>query len=360
MSAAIKQRVVEIDVLRFIAALAVVFFHYAFRGHAADNLSVLSYPNLVPFAKYGYLGVDLFFMISGFVIFMTVSEGSLRRFLLSRGTRLYPAFWVCCTITFLASMTLGAEHFPVSAKQYLINMLCLGGAFGARPIDGAYWSLQVEIKFYLLVAILMALGATKRASFLLSGWLAISVFANLFQFKIIQNWLITDNAAYFIAGATLYLVWKSGLSLQRIALLVASFCACVYQATRFASAVQIYYHTPINAYAVASIVVAFFAVMLLVSLQHVRVPHHRAWLLLGALSYPLYLVHQFLGYILFNATSGIVSSRVAFWAMVCLAIGLAYLVHMYAERPIASSLKRLLERALLLTPPKSVVRRLRQ
>ena len=63
-----QQRVNEIDLLRFIAALAVVFFHYAFRGYAADDLSILPYPLLAPLAKYGYLGVELFFMISGFVI----------------------------------------------------------------------------------------------------------------------------------------------------------------------------------------------------------------------------------------------------------------------------------------------------
>src|SRR3954467_14113203 len=53
-------RVNEIDLLRFLAALAVVFYHYAFRGYAADNMTVMPYPLLAPAAKYGYLGVDLF------------------------------------------------------------------------------------------------------------------------------------------------------------------------------------------------------------------------------------------------------------------------------------------------------------
>jgi peptidoglycan/LPS O-acetylase OafA/YrhL len=96
----------------------------------------------VPVAKYGYLGVDLFFMISGFVIFMTVSDGTLRHYVVSRVTKLYPAFWICCTITFVVSLGIGGERFPVSVMQYLVNMLCLGGVFGVAAIDGAYWSHQ--------------------------------------------------------------------------------------------------------------------------------------------------------------------------------------------------------------------------
>ena len=83
-----KSRVNEIDLLRFIAALAVVFFHYTFRGYAADAMTIMPYPLLAPFSKYGYLGVELFFMISGFVILMTAANGSLRKFVVSRFVRL--------------------------------------------------------------------------------------------------------------------------------------------------------------------------------------------------------------------------------------------------------------------------------
>ena len=88
-----KTRVNEIDLLRFFAALAVAFYHYAFRGYAANNLSIMPYPLLEPIAKYGFLGVELFFMISGFVILMTAASGSLKGFIVSRIVRLYPAVW---------------------------------------------------------------------------------------------------------------------------------------------------------------------------------------------------------------------------------------------------------------------------
>ncbi|MCU0650139.1 MAG: hypothetical protein MUF00_19285, partial [Gemmatimonadaceae bacterium] len=76
-------------------------------------------------AKYGYLGVELFFMISGFVILMTAANGSVRDFVISRAVRLYPAFWVCCTATFLVTMFIGEPRYSASLEQYIVNMTML-------------------------------------------------------------------------------------------------------------------------------------------------------------------------------------------------------------------------------------------
>ena len=148
MTAAKGTRISEIDLLRFFAALAVVFFHYSFRGFSADGLSKVSYPLLAPISKYGYLGVELFFMISGFVILMTADTGSIRTFAVSRFVRLYPAFWICCSLTFAISVMLGGGRDYPSANQYLINMTMFSGFVGVPPIDGVYWSLFVELKFF--------------------------------------------------------------------------------------------------------------------------------------------------------------------------------------------------------------------
>ena len=64
-------RFYEIDLLRFVAAFAVVLFHYTFRGAAGEAFTSVAYPELAGITKYGCLGVDLFFIISGFVILMT-------------------------------------------------------------------------------------------------------------------------------------------------------------------------------------------------------------------------------------------------------------------------------------------------
>jgi peptidoglycan/LPS O-acetylase OafA/YrhL len=216
-----KKRINEIDLLRFFAVIAVVFFHYAFRGYTADKMSVMPYP-LAPIAKYGYFGVHLFFMISGFVILMTASSGNLRRFIVSRVARLYPAFWVCCTITFAITMLIGAPRYTASVSQYLINMTMLSGFVSVKSIDGVYWSLFVELRFYALVGLIMLIGKINKAQLFLAVWLVICITLDVLNITKMRYLLIVDYAAFFIAGATFFLIWSKGLSPQRIAMIFGS------------------------------------------------------------------------------------------------------------------------------------------
>src|SRR5690242_6045430 len=100
----------------------------------------MPYPLLAPYAKYGYLGVNLFFMISVFVILMTAARRSLVPFVVSRLARLYPAFWFCCTLTFLTTLLIGGEQYSATVPQLLINLTMLSGFFHVAAIDGVYWS----------------------------------------------------------------------------------------------------------------------------------------------------------------------------------------------------------------------------
>ncbi len=94
---AARDRIEGLDILRLFAALSVVIFHYSFRGAAADDLTRVSLPALVPITKYGYLGVDLFFVISGFVIAWSAEGRHWLQFAVARFARIYPAFVFCMT-----------------------------------------------------------------------------------------------------------------------------------------------------------------------------------------------------------------------------------------------------------------------
>ena len=86
-----SKRFHELDALRGIAALMVVFFHFTI-GRAEAKLGF----------KLGTTGVDLFFIISGFVIFMSLSKvKSSLDFVINRVSRLYPTYWVSVTFTFI-------------------------------------------------------------------------------------------------------------------------------------------------------------------------------------------------------------------------------------------------------------------
>jgi peptidoglycan/LPS O-acetylase OafA/YrhL len=79
----------------------------------------------------------------------------------SRVRRLYPAYWVACTLCFVAVRLFrpafgavgSSSIFDVSLRDYCYNLTMLQTFFGVRDVDGAYWTLAVEITFYFLVSL---------------------------------------------------------------------------------------------------------------------------------------------------------------------------------------------------------------
>ena len=332
-------RVNEIDGLRFLAALMVVFFHYAFRGYAADDLSVMPYPLLAPLSKYGYLGVNLFFMISGFVILMSASSGSLRAFAVSRFVRLYPAFWACCTITFAAIVALGGTHFSATMGQYLANMTMLSGFFNVPSVDGAYWSLFVEIRFYALVALILRMGRIQQAPIFIACWLMASIALEIRPIGKISYLLVSDYSVYFISGATYYLIWSKGLSLTRIGMLFLSWGLAVFQALDDVPNFERHYNTHMNNLVVAGCTTSFFLVMYLVAIRQTGFWGRHRWTVAGSLTYPLYLLHQNIGFMVFNTGYPAVNAHLLFWSTLVGVTALAYAVHRFIERKTSALLK---------------------
>lgn len=333
-------RVNEIDLLRFIAALLVVFYHLSFRGYAADDMTVMPYPLLANFSKYGYLGVNLFFMISGFVILMTASSGSLQKFIVSRFARLYPAFWACCTITFAMIVTMGEPRYSASLSQYLINMTMLSGFVDVPSIDGAYWSLFVEIKFYALVSMVLIIGRIHHAQLLLVLWLIASVALEILPTgKLLRYFLIVDWSAYFIAGATYFLIWSQGITLKRVGIVTLSWGLAVFQAINMLQNFEKYYSTNMSGFVVAGFVTAFFFVMYLVATKQTCFVGRNRWMLAGALTYPLYLLHQNIGFIIFNFAFPSINPHFIFWNTIFGLLGVAYIVHIQVEKKLSLPIK---------------------
>lgn len=339
-----QTRVNEIDLLRFLAALAVVFFHYAFRGYAADNMTVMPYLSLAPVAKYGFLGVQLFFMISGFVILMTASGNTVAGFISSRAIRLYPAYWASCTLTFLVVLYFGAPHFSASWHQYLINLSMLNGFMNVDHIDGAYWSLVIELRFYLLVILVMAIRQINRAEAFLIGWLIISVLMQDHPNGKLRHWLITDFSAWFIAGAMCYYIWLDGSTAKRYLTLAGAYALALYQSLDSLNGFNTTFNTALNPTVVVVIVTSFFTVMLLIGIRCTGVLSRINWVLAGALTYPLYLVHQYIGFTVFNHFYPTVNAHILFWGTLTGALISALLINRLVEKPVANFMKRLLRR----------------
>ncbi len=342
-------RVNEIDLLRFLAALAVVFFHYAFRGFAADGLSIMPYPLLAPVAKYGYLGVNLFFMISGFVILMTAASGSLRAFFVSRVVRLYPAFWACCTITAVFIVVMGGMQFQVSPIQYLVNLTMFSEFVQVPSIDGSYWSLFAELKFYVLVAIVLKAGRIHQALPLMAVWLIASIMLEIFPSYTIGYYLVADYSAYFIAGATCFLVWLQGTSMSRLGMLLACWAMAIFQSLQRLKSIDQRLQVQLDPMVIAATITAFFVILVLVALRRTGAWGRSSAALAGALTYPLYLLHQNIGYMIFNAAYPALNPHILLWGTLLLVLGMAYAVNAFIEKRYAPKLKLALNR--LIDPP---------
>jgi peptidoglycan/LPS O-acetylase OafA/YrhL len=338
-----KPRANEIDLLRFLAALAVVLFHYAFRGYAAHSSS-LPYPLLEPVAKYGRYGVDLFFLISGFVILMTASGGNLKHFVVSRVVRLYPAFWVCCTLTFLVLVLFGSGKPTVA--QYVLNMTMLSGFDVMQKIapvslmDGSYWSLVVEMRFYAFVAVVLLLRQMHRAELWLTAWLVALILFELARIDHLREVLIVDYAAYFIGGAMMYQIWSRGWSMLRMGVILGSWGLSLYEACMMLPKFETATRTVMDRGVVIGLITACFIMMYLVATKKTFWVGRRNWMLLGALTYPLYLVHQAIGYVIFNHLYPGLNPHLLLWGTVGLMTAIAYLVNLHVEQRYAGAFKR--------------------
>jgi len=161
-----SRRIASIDGLRTIAILAVVAFHYCYRwGPPLNSESLYPYGTALadlPGVRFGGYGVPLFFVISGFVIAMTLDRCKTpREFVVRRYARLGPAMLVFSVITFAAMHVIPRAPFPergvwfLSAITFIDPQLLnrIAPSIGFYSIDGAYWSLYVEVQFYALACL---------------------------------------------------------------------------------------------------------------------------------------------------------------------------------------------------------------
>lgn len=104
-------------------------------------------------AIYGNLGVQLFFVISGFGIWMSSWGRTVADLFRSRVSRLYPAYWVAIAVITGAAVVMPSVVRHLRPDEILVNFTMLQQPVGARRVLGVYWTLWVELRFYVLFAL---------------------------------------------------------------------------------------------------------------------------------------------------------------------------------------------------------------
>src|ERR1700757_2012298 len=151
-----------LDPLRFAAALGVAVFHLTFWSWAWASTGVapgfehyiaadVQFQSAAPFTWFGWVGVEIFFVISGFVIANSAGKSSAAEFLLGRALRLYPAVWVCSSCTFIVLLLVAGGSASRFIGPYRKAMLRIPKGLNGQWLDGISWTLAAEMAFYGLV-----------------------------------------------------------------------------------------------------------------------------------------------------------------------------------------------------------------
>lgn len=337
------ERTHEIDLLRGLACLAVVMFHFLYRGQLDGWVSGEVPAWLAWVSAHGYLGVHLFFMISGYVIFMSAQGATPRAFVASRVARLYPAYWVAALLTAGTAWLLASPTFSVSWQTLLGNLTMLTHLIwvGQEPpyVDGAYWSLAIEFQFYLIMLGLIVANRLARIERFMAGWLLLSSLDFLRPVYLAELLLVVEWAPLFCAGMLFYRIRERGLERQTYMMLWWCHFLVVARATA-PQALRAGEGAP-GEWSVALLLTAFFVIFWLVASRRwtMRASALTAWA--GLLTYPVYLLHQNIGYMLLEWLRPLESSLLLrLLPVMALIVVASILLNRGVERPCGRWLRR--------------------
>ncbi|MEV0392709.1 acyltransferase family protein [Polymorphospora rubra] len=341
-----KGRLASLDGLRFVAALMVVLFHFVATGRDAwGEAPDALFPVLHLIASYGWLGVELFFVISGFVICMSAWGRSLGDFFVSRVSRLYPAYWLAVIVTTVALRLFESPEPVPTIRAALLNLTMLQDAVRAPRVDSVYWTLWIELCFYLLFALVVWRGVTYRrvVTFCLL-WTVASVFALYADNPVVNLFLNPRYSSYFIGGVAIYLMTRFGQNLLLWGIVGVSLLRAQYDITEQITAMGGFAGRELSWPVVAALITAFFLLVAAIGLGWLPTVRWRWLTFAGALTYPLYLTHK-LGLMPIVAWRDSVDPWLLLGAVTAGTLVVAWLVHRFVERPLMPLLRRLLKKS---------------
>ncbi|HDL6927296.1 TPA: acyltransferase [Yersinia enterocolitica] len=287
-----SSRIKHLDGMRGIAILLVLFFH-----------TFVRWPDLLPFVeqtkdvflfKYGHIGVRFFFIISGFVIFMSLDKtASMAAFFKKRWLRLFPAMFIASIFIFI---TAHFFHERPAGIPHLINLVpglafispeVIDSIFSVRieGLEGAFWSLYVEVMFYIFVGVLYFTFSRKviLKSIFITYIFAYSLYIvfhltsdhPLMQFSVITG---IDSYGWFYIGCFMYeKINKRNDYLDNIMMFIV--------------VVTSLYHFDFGLVIITGIIIGGFCFSFY-SQTLQRILSNRMLLFFGLISYPLYLIHE--------------------------------------------------------------------
>ena len=315
-----KSRINTLDGFRALAILAVMLFHYFSRWTPPHNpVSKYPYNDSYDYFNYGYLGVNFFFIISGFVIFFTLENTlNFTSFWKKRFIRLFPSMVFAAVITYVICALFDNNNlFPGShlAKNILpsltfINPFIINKLFNTNIgyISGTYWSLWPEIQFYLFSSTVYYLNKKKFIrNFLIisTGLIAVNyLLQNLNGSNLIKNDFLSHFLAvyslwiqkgfnlivylpFFIMGIIFYLLFKNNLSKVGTPMVIKIFLGLLILFAVFTTI-----ELPVR---IAYLSMCLLFLVFIYYPKNLNILEDKGLTSIGKSSYFLYLIHENIG-----------------------------------------------------------------
>ncbi len=341
-----KNRLIELDALRGIAAIFVVVFHYVVTIGGSDALLL----------RGGVTGVELFFLISGYVIFMTLSKTeSSYNFIISRLSRLYPAYLVMMSLTLMAIFFLDKNDMP-GIKAILGNLTMMQPILFVSYIDQPYWTLTVEMQFYILM---LCLYMTRQLRYI-EYWGIIGLTFILIYYFIAGTFFsgsviyITPRSLFplishlqlFFAGILFYNMQSTGIKPRHHIMLLFCLLITIYIFDKSGRS-----HFFIDRISYTIIITLYFGLFYLLVFGKLQWLKLKVFTFLGSISYSLYLIHQRAGrmlylYLIPKWRNPPITLLVIFILMIITATAVTY----WIEKPAIANLRKALLRKRPLEP----------
>jgi peptidoglycan/LPS O-acetylase OafA/YrhL len=264
---------------------------------------------------------------------------SSRQFLVSRVARLYPAYW--CSVIVTTAVAYVMERHPPTLAVFAVNMTMTETFFRTSYVDNSYWTLGVEIQFYIIIGLVFACGWIRRINLLSLAFLAaVTVYRLALVLGGFQaaGWVeesFVEYGSFFVIGICMFrLRNKEGSRLTFAIMLLGVLSTAWGGGHQSLSPGSVEYFSG----TCALTIFMWFAVN-----DYFRVLRWRPLVFLGEMSYPLYLVHQRIGVSLMEAFYRHGTPAVAAVGIATLAVGaLATVIHFAVEKPGRRYLRKVL------------------
>lgn len=328
-------RIVELDALRALAAINLMLFHFTHvysvkYGYTSD----LGFE--FPWGKYG---VQLFFMLSGFVNAMTLLKKKVpSQFLASRFIRILPVYYVVVGVNLLLlQMSPFKEQVEFTWPAVVANLTLLPNLFGFECLEPVTWTLQIEILFYGILTSLFLLGAFRRPLLTMMGYLGVCLVGCL---SIPAAEVGSPMSGWQIAREALLLEYMPlliiGMLLQQIrfeGVFKAPYIAGILAAATVFHVCDQHGHNP-------AVTVLLTAILWLAAYGKLPVLRLKPLMFISTISYSLYLLHDNLGcFVIYHMNQNGVPPVVCFALIIPIVLLLSWLSSVYLERPLSGLLK---------------------